>query len=291
MRGPVRPFYPATFFSRSRLGLWTTDTRGDRAPGCVYLIRAGVLPTAIWRAPERRRLRGPVWAPDGRSFAVAQKVAGAFYIYRVNRAGRLLTRTLGRDFAFFADGRLVVLRGRHLWLETLGNRYERLASERELARAAGFEAGFYGSMRSTVGYGREAVALQWWARAPAHGFVLLLVSRNGSVRKATPAWRRAGTYMPGAPSWSPAGDSMLIPWQHTVPIGHLHCLGVWSARQGFGNAFCENPHFDTIAWAPGGHLALLEDGRIVTPTGLRRGRVTEKLGSPFSVSWAPHAGP
>jgi hypothetical protein len=228
-----------------------------------------------------------MWSPDGQSFAVAQRVDGAFYVFRIDRKGRVMLRTLGRDFAFLGDGRLVIRRSHSIFIEATNGRFQQLASETALERAAGFPAGFYGSMSDVRGSSSEGVAIQWWAPAGKLGNVLLLIRSSGRVQRLTPVWRSAGTYMPGPSSWSPDGHRLMIPWQRRSPSGpedHVHCLGLWSQRRGFRNAFCKNPHFDTIVWAPDGRTALLENGRVVSATGQILSP-PRPLGPAFGVRW------
>lgn len=225
--------------------------RGDRAPGCVYLIAPGtVTKKPIWRAPAARRMRGPVWAPNGRSFAAAQKVRGAFYVYRVDLSGRILNRYLGRDFAFLLDGRLVLLRGQRLLIELREGSARTLASVRDLERVAGFRPDYYGGLRLTQGYGRDGIVVEL-SRGKQYGpddnlDVLLLVPARGAVRRITPVFSRYER-MPGPASWSPDGRILLIPWEGRFQrYYHIHCLSVWSHAEGYREAFCKNPHFDMI---------------------------------------------
>jgi hypothetical protein len=282
---------PARFFPATQIGLWTPAFRSNPDFGCVYLVQAqSSRGRPIWAAPLGSRVRGPVWAPDGRSFIVGVHSGGAFHAYRIDRSGKLQATYAARDFAFLRDGRLVLLAQRRLELETRAGRFVRLASEPQLERVAGFKPTFYGSLSDVRGFGAGGVVVQWWGR-PA-GNVLLFVAADGAIRRATPRWTTPGTYMPGPASWSPSGRSLLIPWQQP-PRGsadgdHLHCLGLWERRRGYRTSFCKNPHFDTIVWAADGSQALLEDGRIVNRSGQRIGRA-ERVGSAFAARWTSAA--
>ncbi len=244
---------------------------------CLYLVPAGsVTPRPIFHSSGGRALRGPVWAPNGRSIAVAAKVGAGFQVLQLSPTGRIVRRLVGRDFAFTREGALVFQRGDRL-LVLEGGRIRRLASKAELAAAAGFPASFWGGLRGAQGYGRGGVAIQWWGERRS---VLLLVSRRGVVSPATPVFR-AGAYMPGYASWSPDGRVLLIPWQR---VGHIHCLARWTALRGYRSIFCRNPHFDTIVWHPDGGTAILDDSRIVGRDGGVRARVG-KLGRALGVRW------
>jgi len=285
---PLRSRAPRHFFPNMLTGLTTQLTPAGLSYGCVYIVPPRkLIKVPVWRPPTRGRMRGPSWAPDGRSFAVAQNVGGAFYVFRVTRDGRVTLRAPGRDFAFLRDGRLVIRRSHWIFIEETKGRFSRLASEKRLQRAAGFRAGFYGRMSEVQGYGTPGVVIQWWAPAGQAGNVLLLVRPNGRVQRVTPPWRSAGTYMPGPASWSPDGDKLMIPWQRPPRAGtadHVHCLALWSEPRGYRNAFCKNPHFGKIIWAPDGHTALLQNGRVVSAAG-RVLTAPRPLGQAFGVRW------
>jgi hypothetical protein len=208
---------PRQFFPQTLSGLTTQRTSAGLPYGCVYVIPPRRLEKVpVWRSPTQRRMRGPIWSPNGESFAVAQRIDGVFYVFKVDLAGRVTLRTLGRDFAFLRDGRLVIRRSHSIFMEGTNGEFRPLASESALERAAGFHADFYGGMSEVGGSTRNGVAIQWWAPVGHVGNVLLLIRPSGRVQRLTPLWRRAGTYMPGPSSWSPDGQQLMIPWQRPL---------------------------------------------------------------------------
>jgi hypothetical protein len=279
---------PHRFFPQTSVGLTAQRTAAGASYGCVYVIPPRSLKKVpVWQSPTQERMRGPTWSPHGQSFAVAQRVDGVFYVFRVDLAGRITLKTLGKDFAFLRDGRMVVRRSHAIVIERPTGDFRPLTSERALERAAGFRADFYGVMSEVRGSSPEGVVIQWWARVGQVGNVLLLVDPKGHVQRLTPLWRSAGTYMPGPSSWSPDGQKLMIPWQRRPSSGtadHVHCLGVWSKRSGFRSAFCKNPHFGSIVWAPDGRRALLQNGRVVSENGKILGP-PRRLGPAFGVRW------
>ena len=285
---PLASRVPQRYFPGKLAGLTTQRSAAGVPFGCVYLIPPHTLAKVpVWHQPERGRLRGPAWSPDGKSFAVSQKVGGAFYVFKVDLEGHVTLRTPGRDFAFVRSGDLLIRRRHSIFIEQSSGRFQKLASERALERAAGFRAGFYGSMYEVAGFGAAGVVVQWWAPAGRRGNVLLLVRPSGQVQAITPRWHAAGTYMPGPPSWSPDNRTLMIPWQHpptSGPADHVHCLAIWTESGGYRNAFCGGPHFTRVVWAPDGRTALLENGSVVSATG-RRLSPPRHLGPAFAVRW------
>ena len=214
---------------------------------------------------------------------MAARLRSGFTVLLLDRTGRVQRRRVGRDFAFLADGSLVLLRGRELLL-VRADRWRRLTTADELERAAGFSASYYGGLRFVHGYGPDRVVLQWWSASRS---VLLAVSRTGAVAPVTPVFGR-DSYMPGYASWSPDGRVLLIPWQRPArdhaEAGHIHCLARWTRARGYRSVFCRNPHFDTLVWHPDGGTALMDDSRIVGRDGGVRARVG-KLGRALGVRW------
>jgi hypothetical protein len=126
---------PHRFFPQTSVGLTAQRTAAGASYGCVYVIPPRSLKKVpVWQSPTQERMRGPTWSPHGQSFAVAQRVDGVFYVFRVDLAGRITLKTLGKDFAFLRDGRMVVRRSHAIVIERPTGDFRPLTSERALER-------------------------------------------------------------------------------------------------------------------------------------------------------------
>jgi len=282
---PARLRTPARFFPRERAGAWIPVDARD----CLYLVAPwSGIPRAIFRAPGARRLRGPVWSPDGRELAVSYGNQGAT-VAVLTRDGRIGKTYLGRDVAFMPDGRLLIGRGDRLMV-VAGSRLRPLASRAQLAAAAGFEVTSL-QMHMVAGHGQAGVAALAWGE---HRSRLLLITPAGNVKPISTLLSDENmTSFPGPPAWSPDGLVLLVPWQRADPLqqaDHLHCLSRWTAARGYRLSFCRNPHFDRVSWHPDGGTAFLNDGRIVARDGTVRARI-RSFGRGWSVRWAPTSTP
>jgi hypothetical protein len=297
---PVEPTwsrsdFPRRFFPRTLVGLWVPDEQSD----CVYLLppRSNVL-TPIWRSKPRERLRGVLWAPDGKSFALAlNDAAHSTWVYLVRRDGTLLRRLSARSAAFLRNGRLLVTRQDGIYLAS-GIRLEQLATRAELRRTAGFPSASALSFRGG-GYGQNQVALLW-ANTKIQRSILLVVSASGAILRASPTFGAESErgYSLGGWIWSPDGRRLFaMPDAPTPPgfdQGHDHCLDVWDKRRGYHRLSCTTDypprfrfHFDRLAWSADGNAALLNNGTVVRPDGtiLGRGRGRDAWGA-FALEWA-----
>lgn len=288
---------PPEFFPPSLAGLWA------RQDGCVYLVFATREETRpLWREPAGERVLGLSWALGGTAFALTTGSRGVV----LGRDGSLLRRFRATGAAFLRDGRLAVSRTDGIHLLT-GSRSRRLASRQELERVAGFRARRTLSVSHdprgfTRGHGRGAVAITLWSAGRSWKSVVLVVSADGRVVRASPAYRAGGGEgVVSGWAWSPDGRELFITAEVVGPPErrrrgrHDHCLDVWSQEGGRRRAFCESQlppahhlHFAKLAWATDGKTALLDTGTLFTRDGVVAGRAPVAPDLSFRVQWESH---
>ena len=289
------PLPPPEFFPPSLAGLW------QRLDRCVYLVfptREEARPLA--RTPAGERVRGFSWAPGGRAFALAM----GSRVVLLGRDGSLLRRLRATGAVFLRDGSLAISRPGGVYLLT-GSRSRRLASRQELERVAGFRARRTVSVSHdprgfTRGHGRGAVAITLWSAGRSWKSVVLVVSADGRVVRASPAYRAGGGEgVVSGWAWSPDGRELFVAAEVAGPPArrrrgrHDHCLDIWSAEGGRRRAFCESQlppahqsHFAKLAWATDGKTALLDTGTLFTRDGDIAGRAPLAADDlSFGVQW------
>jgi len=115
-------------------GAWVPE----EARNCLYMIPSRMSqPVPVYRITLGQRLRGPVWSPTRPQLAVAHCRGRGFEVALLDTNGQMLRRFIGRDAAFFRDGRMLLRQGDQLWLVGEGKR-RRLVGRDQLQRAAGF---------------------------------------------------------------------------------------------------------------------------------------------------------
>lgn len=284
----VRPMRPASralsafFPSRSALLL-----RGRR---CVFLVgRSRTATRLLWAGRRSESVRGLGWSPDGQSIAITMKSShDGWRVVILRPDGAVQRRLRATGIAYFRDGHAVISRRDGIYLQP---GFRRLATRAELQPVAGFR------LRTAVavspdpfgygrGYGRKSVALTLWGGPSASKSTVLVVSADGRVTRASPAYRAGG----GEGSvlgwtWSPNGRDLyvtaeLVPRGWHGPGDHDHCVEVWSAERGRRRAFCgssfppaERTHFARLVWATNGKTGLLDNGTVITEHWTHAGRV------------------
>lgn len=297
--GRFRP--PSQFFPSSRAGLWLRENR------CLYLVFGGKeRARLLWSAPSGARVRGLVWAPDGRSFAVTTHSGRAGWrVVLVRRDGVPLRRLRATGAGFFSDGRLAVSQLDGLYLVArVGKRP--LVSRVELERVAGFRVRpplllSHDPWGFTRGSGRDGLAVTLWSRIGWKS-VVVVVSAVGRLARASPAYRAGGGEgVVSGWAWSPDGRKLFVMAEVAGPPerrrrgSHDHCLDVWSGDGGRRSAFCESglprphqSHFSKLAWSVDGGKGLLDNGTIVTRDGDVAGRIPVRRGAlAFELQWEP----
>lgn len=282
---------PARFLTRGSVGLWM-PYRGR----CVLRVVAGAgSAEPLFRLRAGERAVGLQWAPSGRSFVLVTRRPRRVLLLGID--GRVVKSWRAGAAAFLADGRLVLGRDSGLYVVRDG-RLTLLVRRLALERAAGFRSasGPFGPdpWGNNRGYGRRAVALQWWSGQRD----AVLVARVGaSASRAIPAL--PGYRNVGGSAWTPDGRSLLEFTVFRPPPGsqkdHDHCLDVWS-RQGIRHVFCvlrlSRPyrfHFDKLLWSRDGRSGLLNDGTVISPQGRVLGLMPGAGDPAFAVLWQPRA--
>jgi hypothetical protein len=299
------------FFPPSRAGLWV-PLEGR----CVYLVFTGDEEARpFWGGRPVESVRGVAWAPDGESVAITAKSRHSWHVVLLRRDGAVLQRLAATGAAFLRDGRLAVSRQDGIDL-LAGSRARRLVSYEELERVAGFRARRplflshdpWGFRR---GHGRDRLALTLWSGdgtwRTVWRSVVLVVSADGKVTRASPAYRTKGNEgVVYGWAWSPDGQELFVMAQVPGPPArrergeHDHCLDIWSAERGRRHAFCESElteahqsHFSKLAWAADGKRGLLNNGTILTRGGKVVGhaavcdgeRLNDGVTCAFEVQW------
>jgi hypothetical protein len=292
------------FFPPSRAGLWL--------PGegrCVYLVFPGDEEARpFWGGRPGESVRGVAWAPDGEMVAITTK-RRSWHVVLVRRDGTVLRRLAATGAAFFRDGRLVVSRQHGINL-LVDSGARRLVSYEKLERVAGFRARrpillSHDPWGFTRGQGRDGFALTLWSGGDAWKSVVLAVSDDGEITRASPAYRARG--IEGVVSgwaWSLDGRELFVMAEVPGPPArrergkHDHCLDTWSANRGRRRAFCESAlpeahqsHFSKLEWAADGKRGLLNTGTILTRDGRSAGYAAVPGGAlMFEVQWEPGQG-
>ena len=120
--------------------------------------------------------------------------------------------------------------------------------------------------------------------SPSAAHALVLVARDGSVRRVGPIFGSVRTGNPGGRDWSAEGDAFVqvvgeLRGDPRLELGHDHCLDIWTARNGYRRLVCgsdlpqpatspgRGPHFDRVLWSADGSAFLLNNGTVVTRSG------------------------
>lgn len=212
---PIRR-YPLRFFPMTTMGLWTPGARSSPGYGCVYLLPPGSSARrAIWKAPGPSGIRGPVRAPDGRSFVVGHRARGSWRVYRIAVSGRVISRVVGRDVAFISDGRLAPLRDDEIVFEREEGRFPAC----DVIRSATAACRLPCEVRQRDGqraWSRTCLSIQWSevnVSIAARSSSSTLTAASSGRRRCTRASRTCPDLHPGGPmesSWRFPGSAGLV---------------------------------------------------------------------------------
>jgi hypothetical protein len=280
---------PARFLTRGSVGLWL-PYRGR----CLLRVVAGAgSAEPLFRLRAGERVVGLQWAPSGRHFVLVTRRPRRALL--LGSDGRLVKSWRAGAAAFLADGRLVLGRDSGLYV-VRGGRLTLLVRRAALERAARFRSasGPFGPdpWGNNRGYGRRAVALQWWS---GQRDAVLVARVGGRASRASPAL--PGYSNVGGSAWTPDGLSLLEFTVFRAPPGfnkdHDHCLDVW-AGQSIRHVFCVSGlarpyqfHFDKLLWSNDGRSGLLNDGTVISPQGRVLGLAAGAGDPAFAVLWQP----
>jgi hypothetical protein len=261
--------------------------RGRR---CVYLVsRSRAATRLLWAGRTSESVRGLGWSPDGESIAITTKSGHhGWRVVILRRDGAVQRRLRATGISYLRDGRVVISRRDGIYLQP---GFRRLAPRAQLQLVAGFRLRMAVAVSPDPfgygrGYGRKGVALTLWGGPSASKSAALVVSADGRVTRASPAYHAGG----GEGSvlgwtWSSNGRKLfvtaeIVPPNWQGPGDHDHCVYLWSAEHGRRRAFCgstfprpERTHFARLVWATDGKRGLLDNGTLITADGRASGRL------------------